>query len=138
MSIVAVSGSDINDDFIKACRDGDLARFNDLVDRADVNYVSESGNQGGSRNSTIKVASKQSCNKDLRRFWRRVYDRLGTYIYQTTITLGQEPLSIIHYTRPGTCIICPLHWAWIQYQAAHLKLIGYTMPCKLACCLTRK
>jgi len=42
MSIVAVSGSDINDDFIKACRDGDLAKFNDLVDRADVNYVSES------------------------------------------------------------------------------------------------
>ena len=54
---MAVSGSDINDDFIKACRDGDLTKFNDLVDRADVNYVSESGNQAGSRNFTIKVNS---------------------------------------------------------------------------------
>merc|ERR1719483_307941 len=27
---------------MKACRDGDLVRFNDLLDSADVNYVSES------------------------------------------------------------------------------------------------
>ena len=33
----------VNESFIKACRDGDLAKFADLVDRADVNYVSESG-----------------------------------------------------------------------------------------------
>ena len=33
----------MNESFIKACRDGDLAKFADLVDRADVNYVSESG-----------------------------------------------------------------------------------------------
>ena len=33
----------VNEIFIKTCRDGDLAKFADLVDRADVNYVSESG-----------------------------------------------------------------------------------------------
>ena len=54
-------------------------------------------------------------------------------LYQTTTTLSQEPVSIIHFTRPGTCINRTLHLAWIQYQAAHPKLISYTMPCKLAC-----
>ena len=38
-----VTLSKVNESFIKACRDGDLAKFADLVDRADVNYVSESG-----------------------------------------------------------------------------------------------
>ena len=38
-----VALSKVNENFIKACRDGDLAKFADLVDRADVNYVSESG-----------------------------------------------------------------------------------------------
>ena len=54
-------------------------------------------------------------------------------LYQSSTTLGLEPVSIIHYTRPGTCINCPLHYAWIKYQAAHPELISYIMPCKLAC-----
>ena len=33
----------MNESFIKACRDGDINKFNELVSRADVNYVSESG-----------------------------------------------------------------------------------------------
>ena len=33
----------VNENFIKACRDGDINKFNELVSRADVNYVSESG-----------------------------------------------------------------------------------------------
>ena len=33
----------MNENFIKACRDGDINKFNELVSRADVNYVSESG-----------------------------------------------------------------------------------------------
>ena len=36
-----------NEDFIKACRDGDLDRYNELVSQADVNYVSESGESVG-------------------------------------------------------------------------------------------
>ena len=51
---------------------------------------------------------------------------------------GWEPVSTVHYTRPGTCINRPLHQAWIQYQAAHPKLISYTTLCKLACCLPQK
>ena len=63
MALVPVSNVHVNDNFIRvskrveyahsdssgdsfysqACRDGDLAKFNDLVDQADVNYVSESG-----------------------------------------------------------------------------------------------
>ena len=45
---------------------------------------------------------------------------------------GWETVSIIYYSRPKTCINHPLQ-AWIQYQAAHPKLICYTTPCKLAC-----
>ena len=52
--------------------------------------------------------------------------------------MGREPVSIVHYTRPGTCINHSLHEAWIQYQAAHPKLISYATPCKLACCLPQK
>ena len=59
-------------------------------------------------------------------------------LYQPFTTLGQEPVSMVHYTRPGTCINHPLHQAWIQYQVVHPKLISSTMPCKLACCLPRK
>ena len=40
MSVVPVH---TNENFIKACRDGDLDRYNQLVGQADVNYVSESG-----------------------------------------------------------------------------------------------
>ena len=40
----------VNESFIKACRDGDLAKFADLVDRADVNYVSESGQSHSNSN----------------------------------------------------------------------------------------
>ena len=47
--------------------------------------------------------------------------------------LGRKPVSTVHFTRPGTCINHPLHLAWIQYQAAHPKLISSTTPCKLAC-----
>ena len=36
------ASADINENFIKACRDGDLPKFNDLLDVSDVNYVSES------------------------------------------------------------------------------------------------
>ena len=32
-----------NENFIKACRDGDLESYNQLVVQADINYVSESG-----------------------------------------------------------------------------------------------
>ena len=72
---------------------------------------------------------KQSCNEDLRRLWRSPLQ---------SIYYGQEPVSIVHYTRPRTCINRPLHLAWIQYQAAQPKLISYTMPCKLACHLPWK
>ena len=40
MSVVPVQ---TNENFIKACSDGDLDRYNQLVGQADVNYVSESG-----------------------------------------------------------------------------------------------
>lgn len=40
---MAVVPSQVNENFIKACRDGDLESFNQLVLEADVNYVSESG-----------------------------------------------------------------------------------------------
>ena len=40
---MAVVPSQVNENFIKACRDGDLESFNQLVVQADVNYVSESG-----------------------------------------------------------------------------------------------
>ena len=70
--------------------------------------------------------SRQSCNEDLRRFWRKEF------------IVGWKPVLIVHYTRPGTFINRPLHWAWIQYQAAHPKLISYTTPCKLACRLPQK
>jgi len=36
------ASAEVNENFIKACRDGDLPKFNDLLDIADVNYVSES------------------------------------------------------------------------------------------------
>ena len=36
------TSADLNENFIKACRDGDLPKFNELLDIADVNYVSES------------------------------------------------------------------------------------------------
>jgi len=36
------ASADLNENFIKACRDGDLPKFNELLDIADVNYVSES------------------------------------------------------------------------------------------------
>ena len=42
-SLVVMSASaEENESFIKACRDGDLVRFTELAERADVNYVSES------------------------------------------------------------------------------------------------
>ena len=40
---MAVVPSQVNENFIKACRDGDLESYNQLVVKADVNYVSESG-----------------------------------------------------------------------------------------------
>ena len=40
---MAVVPIQVNENFIKACRDGDLESFNQLVVQADVNYVSESG-----------------------------------------------------------------------------------------------
>ena len=49
-----------------------------------------------------------------------------------------EPVSTIHYYRPGTFINCLLHYTWFQNQEAHPNLIKYTTPCKLACCLTQK
>ena len=43
-------------------------------------------------------------------------DRVATKIFEDfggalnkAFIRGQEPVSIIHYTRPGTCINCPLH-----------------------------
>ena len=44
--MMSVVPAETNENFIKACRDGDLGRYNELVSQADVNYVSESG-QGG-------------------------------------------------------------------------------------------
>jgi len=40
--LLANSNPETNENFIKACRDGDLAQFNALIKTADVNYVSES------------------------------------------------------------------------------------------------
>ena len=67
----------------------------------------------------------------------KIFEDFGGALNKAFIR-GREPLLIVHYTRPGTCINRPLHQAWIQYQAAHPKLISYTTPCKLACCLPRK
>ena len=39
----------------------------------------------------------QCCNEDFR----------GTFFKEFTV--GQEPVSIVHYTMPGTCINQPLH-----------------------------
>ena len=50
-------------------------------------------------------------------------------LYQLSTTLSLEPVSINHYTRPGSMI---------QYQVADRKLISYTMPCKLAYRLPQK
>jgi len=41
-SLLAASKAEVNENFIKACRDGDLALFNSLLGTADVNHVSES------------------------------------------------------------------------------------------------
>jgi len=41
-SVLAASKAEVNENFIKACRDGDLALFNSLLGSADVNHVSES------------------------------------------------------------------------------------------------
>ena len=71
----------------------------------------------------------QTCNKDLRRFCRSALQ---------SCLIGRDPGSTNHYTRPGTCINCPLHQAWIQYLATYPKLISYPMPSKLACCLPQK
>ena len=30
-------------------------------------------------------------------------------LHQSSTSLGQEPASIVHYTRPGNCIHCPLN-----------------------------
>ena len=45
-----------------------------------------------------------------------LYNRVATKIFEDfggvlnkVFIRGQEPVSIIHYTRPGTCINCPLH-----------------------------
>ena len=54
---------------------------------------------------------------NLRTFWRSTLQR----IYERS-----EPVSIVHYT------------VWIQYQAAHPKVICFRIPCKLACCLPQK
>ena len=43
MAVVAVADNLVNENFIKSCRDGDVEKYNDLVNQADVNYVSESG-----------------------------------------------------------------------------------------------
>ena len=37
-----------------------------------------------------------------------IFEDFGRAIYKECI-VGQEPVSIVHYTRPGTCINCPLH-----------------------------
>ena len=34
---------------------------------------------------------------------------MGREPVSKSTTLGLEPVSIVHYTRPGTCINCPLH-----------------------------
>ena len=65
----------------------------------------------------------------------RSHDRVATKIFEgfgealfKDFIMGRELVSSVHYTRPGTCINRPLHYAWIQYQAAHPKLICYKMP----------
>ena len=67
----------------------------------------------------------------------KIFEGFGKALFKEFI-IGREPVSTIHCTRPGTCINCPLHWAWIQYQAAHPKLFSYPMPCKLVCRFPRK
>ena len=64
--------------------------------------------------------TQQSCNGDF-----------GEALFKQFI-MDLEPVSIVHYTMPGTCINHPLHRAWIQYQAAHSKLVSYPTPFKLA------
>ena len=39
---------------------------------------------------------------------RRIFEDFGGAINKAFIR-GREPVSIIHYTRPGTCINRPLH-----------------------------
>ena len=75
----------------------------------------------------------------------RINGRVATKIFEgfeealfMEFIKGREPVSNVHYTRPGTCINRPLHQAWIQYQAGHPKLFSYPTPCKLACHLPRK
>ena len=54
----------------------------------------------------------------------KIFKGFGEALFKEFI-MGREPVSIVHYTRPGTCINRPLHLAWIQYQAAHPKVISY-------------
>ena len=69
---------------------------------------------------------QEICRSELQRRFQKVLEKgslksllLVRNLYQPSTKLGLEPVSIVHYTRPG------------QYQAAHLKLINYTTPCKL-------
>ena len=58
----------------------------------------------------------------------KIFEGFGEALFKEFIK-GREPVSSVHYTRPGACINRPLHSAWIQYQVAQPKLISYTTPC---------
>ena len=73
-----------------------------------------------------------STNNVQSRVATKIFEGFGEALFKEFI-VGREPISTVHYTRSGTCINRPLHFAWIQYQAAHPKLISCTTPCKLAC-----
>ena len=60
----------------------------------------------------------------------KIFEDLGGALCKAFI-IGWEPVSSVHYIKPGTCINRQLHQALIQYQAAHPKLIHYITPCKL-------
>ena len=38
----------------------------------------------------------------------RIFEGFGQALFMEFFK-GREPVSSIHYTRPGTCINCPLH-----------------------------
>ena len=52
--------------------------------------------------------TRQSCNEDSSKIWEECSANRLLYI------IDCEPVSIVHYTRPGTCINRQLHKAWIK------------------------
>ena len=65
---MAVVPSQVNENFIKACRDGDLDNYTQLVGQAEVNYVSESGGWSG-----LKGQASEAHQSVLFSSWHQVH-----------------------------------------------------------------